>query len=128
MPEFDENRLTDLMEFVGRKLVGDEDWEKASMDQRRIMKQNVLDITLAVDEFREGEEFKPKRGDAVEAYLKRTRDELTSEEPTDILDEAGAEYEADVIDELLDDYRLHADTGTPLSMNVQMPTPLGGDS
>lgn len=50
MAEYDENRLTDLMEFVGQRLVGDE-WAKASMNERRIMKENVLPVALAVFDF-----------------------------------------------------------------------------
>lgn len=47
-----------------------------------------------------------ERGDPVEAWLKRKRDEYTWES-------------WHIIDDLLDDYRLHADTGTPLSDGVR---------
>jgi hypothetical protein len=49
--------------------------------------------------------FEPRRGDDVEAFIKRHRDECST----------GAVYDA--LDDLLDDYRLHADTGTPLSIH-----------
>lgn len=52
----------------------------------------------------------PRRGDEVEAWIKRTRDSYCS---------PGLEYEGCgqawyALDDLLDDYRLHADTGTSL--------------
>jgi hypothetical protein len=50
----------------------------------------------------------PERGDAVERWLKRFRDEHANDTPT-----------WQVADWLLDDYRLHADTGTPLDAEVQ---------
>jgi hypothetical protein len=50
---------------------------------------------------------RPRRGDQVEAWLKAHRDQRATK--TD---------EWVVIDELLDDYRLHADTGTPLGQHV----------
>lgn len=50
----------------------------------------------------------PRRGDAVEAWLKACRDDHSQAHDT----------EWDVIDQLLDLYRLHADTGTPLGEHV----------
>lgn len=54
-----------------------------------------------------------QRGDDVEAWLKRWRDEFLH--PADEFNRAvwGA------LDDLLDDYRLHADTGMPLSGEVR---------
>jgi hypothetical protein len=49
----------------------------------------------------------PRRGDAVETWLKAQRDEYR--EQTD---------DWFHLDELLDQYRLHADTGTPLDQHV----------
>lgn len=49
----------------------------------------------------------PRRGDAVEAWLKRQRDSIRVQDAYD------ARWVA-LLDELLDAYRLHADTGTPL--------------
>lgn len=49
----------------------------------------------------------PKRGDQVEAWLKSQRDEHHASSP---------QWQA--LDEALDTYRLHADTGTPLSQHV----------
>jgi hypothetical protein len=46
----------------------------------------------------------PRRGDAVEAWLKAQRDEYGSK----------ASFEWRALDEVLDTYRLHADTGTSL--------------
>lgn len=108
MPEFDENRYTDLMEHVARKLSEswDADYDQMPASEKMNFKQSILPIVLAVDEYREGEIHKAKRGDDVEAWIKRKRDEGT-------LDYLG------FLDDLLDDYRLHADTATPLSMDVQ---------
>jgi hypothetical protein len=53
------------------------------------------------------DQFRPMRGDDVEAWIKRRRDELPRN-----LDEW------DTLDYLLDNYRLHADLGTPLSGEV----------
>lgn len=50
----------------------------------------------------------PRRGDLVEAWIKRRRD--GNDKGTDAYD---------VLDNLLDDYRLHADTGTDLSESVE---------
>lgn len=47
--------------------------------------------------------FMPARGDAVEAWLKAQRDACFGHASTH-----------NVVDGLLDEYRLHADTGTPL--------------
>ncbi|MHA6764739.1 hypothetical protein [Streptacidiphilus sp. PAMC 29251] len=49
----------------------------------------------------------PRRGDSVEAWLKAQRDEYMQGGIT-----------ANAIDNLLDDYRLHADMGTPLGEHV----------
>lgn len=45
----------------------------------------------------------PRRGDEFEAWIKRQRDEFSV-----------GSYPWNALDELLDSYRLHADTGTPL--------------
>lgn len=55
--------------------------------------------------------YQPERGDAVEAWIKRHRDSYGSQ-----VDDAWR-----VLDDLLDDYREHADTGTPLDREVQGP-------
>lgn len=52
----------------------------------------------------------PRRGDKVERYIKRWRDKLP--------DHSARWY---AVDDLLDDYRLHADTGTPLKYDVPEP-------
>jgi hypothetical protein len=53
----------------------------------------------------------PRRGDAFEAWLKKERDDYASDRAND-----PAAYDA--LDDLLDRYRLHADTGTPLGEHV----------
>ena len=52
--------------------------------------------------------MQPRRGDTVEEWLKRRRDEFTDR----------LSHGFFVLDRMLDDYRLHADTGTPLSEDV----------
>lgn len=52
----------------------------------------------------------PRRGDAIEAWLKAQRDLLT--------DDYGRTPEWQALDDVLDAYRLHADTGTPLGEHV----------
>jgi len=58
----------------------------------------------------------PCRGSDVEAWLKRKRDEHDGPDSGHI-DEAWY-----ALDDLLDDYRLHADTGVPLGDEVMGPT------
>lgn len=53
----------------------------------------------------------PRRGDAFEAWLKAQRDDYAS-------DRANDHTMYDALDDLLDLYRLHADTGTPLGEHV----------
>jgi hypothetical protein len=52
-------------------------------------------------------EFRPARGDEVEAWIKRRRDEMPR---------TGDEWHT--LDWLLDEYRERADTGTPLTGEV----------
>jgi hypothetical protein len=54
----------------------------------------------------------PRRGDEVERWIKRERDTYNQYSAG----EDGAAWFA--LDDLLDDYRLHADTGTPLDQFV----------
>ena len=56
------------------------------------------------------EDLRPERGDVVEAWLKRWRDDFHPHS-----------YGWHLVDGLLYDYRLHADTGTLLSEDVEMP-------
>lgn len=58
--------------------------------------------------------FEPRRGDVVEAWIKRARDDFQKEA-------APGATAWHVLDDLLNDYREHADTGTPLSENVEGP-------
>lgn len=63
-----------------------------------------------------------RRGDPVAEWLKRKRDQHDGPNSGHI-DEAWY-----AIDALLDDYREHADTGTPLSRDVQGPQGPGDES
>lgn len=53
-----------------------------------------------------------RRGDDVESWLKRDRDALLADSAD------WAQQAAAVVDDLLEEYRLHADTGTPLDAEV----------
>lgn len=59
------------------------------------------------------EAHRPRRGDAVATWLKEQRDAH--------LDGYGKPPEWHTLDRLLDLYRLHADTGTPLGQDVREP-------
>ncbi|SHL73514.1 hypothetical protein [Streptomyces yunnanensis] len=61
---------------------------------------------------------KPRRGDAVEQWLKAQRDMQR--------DRFGRTPAWHNLDDLLDAYRLHADTGTPLGEHVCMAQAVGG--
>jgi hypothetical protein len=54
---------------------------------------------------------RPQRGDAVEAWLKQQRDQYGWHGTNDAT-------RWNTLDRLLDDYRLHADTGTPLDQHA----------
>lgn len=54
----------------------------------------------------------PRRGDEVEAWIKRTRDLYNRQ------GRYGDVIAWNALDDLLDDYRLHADTGQPLDVHV----------
>jgi hypothetical protein len=53
MAEYDENRLTALMEFIGPRLMGEEEYAAAGMNERRRFKQTVLPVALVCFEFSE---------------------------------------------------------------------------
>jgi hypothetical protein len=55
--------------------------------------------------------FEPRRGDEVEAFIKRHRGAYRGPDDPD-----GRTVSWDVVDHILDAYRLHADTGTPLDI------------
>lgn len=60
---------------------------------------------------------RPERGDEIEAWIKAVRDGHLSTGPD------GRTEAWYALDDLLDDYRLHADTGTPMLEEVQGPHP-----
>lgn len=55
----------------------------------------------------------PRRGDEIESWIKRWRDGYGTSRDFD------AAWTA--LNHLLDDYRDHADTGTPLHLEIQSP-------
>lgn len=56
----------------------------------------------------------PRRGDEVEAWIKRCRDECPSD---------GLAVSWGILNSLLDEYREHADFGVPLDQDVPGPHP-----
>lgn len=68
--------------------------------------QPWAELVAEVDRLRAAHQ--PRRGDAVEVWLRARRDEYSEQHDT----------QWDVIDELLDDYRLHAATGVSLDEHV----------
>jgi hypothetical protein len=82
-----------------RKIMA-EFWQTNTLGQKEQVISDALD-----------EAKMPHRGDAVEAWLKKTRDEYKNEDGTE-----HPYYWP--LDTLLDNYRLHADTGTPLNEEV----------
>ena len=60
----------------------------------------------------------PRRGDACEAWLKARRDSLLYG-GQDLYDETWQ-----LLDELLEDYRLHADLGIPLNESTKLVEPI----
>lgn len=76
-------------------------------ETERILRQMISEMQPHYNRAMSGE-FQPRRDDAVAAWLKSRRDEYTRNE----VDDVNGWF---VLDNLLDDYRLHADTGAPLS-------------
>ena len=65
----------------------------------------------------------PHRGSDVEAWLKRKRDEYA------LTDGTPGDYEAwTAMNDALDDYRMHADTGTPLDVPTEEIGPTAAES
>lgn len=74
---------------------------------------DALSFSPLTDETPAAVRHQPMRGSDVEAWIKRYRDRFAGGPSADHL------YH--LVDNLLDDYRLHADTGTPLGEDVQGP-------
>jgi hypothetical protein len=95
--------------------------DAALLERRNTGPKSVAEIRDAVDRLRRGvppagPAHEARRGSDVEAWLKRWRDAFALDDP-----EARKAYVA--FDAALDDYRDHADTGTPLDQEVQGPHP-----
>lgn len=98
--------MTELVERVAEKVIGPA-WATANLFQRYRFKEMVLPLLAATVSILDDEPHKARRGDEVEAWIKAARDEYT-EDPD-------MEGPWDALDNLLDDYRLAADTGRPLN-------------
>lgn len=111
MADRSEGQMTALVEAVAEKLCGPEVlWSEVPPFQKYKFKEQILPVVTACIEVLDAEPHKAKRGDEVEAWIKRARNQVTSGTP--LGDEMPGWNE---LDDLLDDYRLHADTGRPLS-------------
>lgn len=100
-------------------------WESIGLNDKRLLKQRVLMMCWDILDLLEAEPHQAKRGDEIEAWIKAARDQ----HHRPVIDGLDADREWDVLDNLLDNYRLHADTGTRLSEDVpDGPTdPFAGD-
>jgi len=120
MTERSENNLTEIVDVIARQIyeraaqdnahVRDTPWNAVPLVARNSLKSDLLPVIMGVLNLVDAEPFKAKRGDEVEAWLKKARDQFS---------DSRTEYEA--VDDLLDDYRAHADYGTPLSEVVEEP-------
>lgn len=81
-------------------------------DPERIADQAGLEAVLAIVK----RDFVPTRDDAVAAWIKRSRDQYEHDEHVYTTD-----MRWDALDDLLEDYREHADTGVPLGREVAGP-------
>ena len=113
--------LTAALEAVTRRIhatfegsEGWQPWEDEHPNQRRVLKEALLPIVVATLNYEDEKPHQAKRDDDVDKWLKRQR-----------LNYSVHSFEHTLLENLLDDYRLHADTGTPLSEDV--PTP-GGET
>jgi hypothetical protein len=100
--------MTALVEAVAEKIIGAEAWQAMGLAMRYEFKNSVLPVITALVEVLDSEPHRAKRGSDVEAWIKAARD-LHDER-------VYGPYEA--LNDLLDDYRLHADTGTALNEEV----------
>lgn len=98
-----EAAMTELLDKVGEKI--DPQWNLYSTFGKYAVKSRLLPVVEACIDVLDAEPHRPKRDDDVAAWIKRMRNEHL---PT--VDHAPWE----TLDNLLDDYRLHADTGTRL--------------
>jgi hypothetical protein len=103
-----EAEMTMLMDTVAVRLVGEEVWAQTDAADQYHTKAALLPVMHACVDALEAEPHKAKRGDEVEAWIKATRDRFTPHDK-----------HWNSLDWLLDDYRLHADTATPLSEEVE---------
>lgn len=92
------------------KYVRNRELTNPSDDTRRYFRHEAVALSAALQEFGQYIGQGPRRGDEVEAWIKRHRDRQkvggTGTPQWDV------PYK--VLDDLLDAYRLHADTGMPL--------------
>lgn len=86
-------------------------WEDLDAHQQLAIKSPLLPIIWDVLNIVDAEPLKAKRGDEVESWLTRARDQF----PRPVMPGLDDDRERDVLDALVTDYQRHADTGLPLN-------------
>jgi hypothetical protein len=92
--------------------------DHALLDLRNMGPKMLAEVRAGIREVLDAPSpaHEPRRGSDVEAWIKRRRDEHDSPD---------LRARWFVLDDLLDDYRLHADCGVPLHQEVEGPTAPG---
>lgn len=83
-------------------------WAETGPLNKRNLKQSILDVVLATLAYEDTKPFQPKRDDAVATWLKRHRDAQEDAPAITYL----------LLDNMLDEYRLRADTGVTLDKDL----------
>lgn len=99
-----EGAMTALVDQVASDLV--EGYAEMTLMQKYNVKDTLLPVLAACIDVLDAQPYQPKRNDEVATWIKAKRDEH------------GPGWRWGELDNLLDDYRLHADTGTPLTSDV----------
>jgi len=111
MSDRSEAAMTALVERVAEQVVGADRWaELVAHPDKYAIKVQLLPIVTATVEAIDAEPHRAMRGDEVERFIRESRDYWKNT--------PGDNTQWQVLDDLLDDYRLHADTGTLLHEEV----------
>lgn len=109
--ERSESAMTELADKIASALV--EGYEEMTAFSKYQVKDSILPVLATCIDVIDAEPHRAKRGDEIEAWIKRTRDEYSL-----LWTQNRQADEWTALDNLLDDYRLHADEGTPLSSDA----------
>lgn len=93
-------------------------------DRRNMGQKGIDEVRDGITAFRAGKPLptpphRPTRGSDVEAWIKTSRDAWRPADGSLPLWPDRARVAYDALDDLLDDYRLHADTGTTLDVSAE---------